>query len=135
MVCRIHSGDARLQACQTSFVSDCVVCLNAGTWGTWWTSLNHLLEMVPMLVPFRTMDDSGLCSVVHSVAIYLSAALRDLLHRARGSGGYEDRDWGTFQIELAAEELFFSRPLCRTSLQFSSALVEFQRLRRAASAC
>lgn len=41
--------------------------------------LNDLLETVPMLVPFRTTDGSGISSVVHSVATYLTGALRDLL--------------------------------------------------------
>ncbi|CAM4733370.1 unnamed protein product [Leuciscus chuanchicus] len=81
--------------------------------------LNDLLETAPMLVPFRTTDGSGMSSVVHSVATYLTGALRDLLNRVRGSGGYEN-SWSAFQIELAVEELFFGHPLCRTSLQVSS---------------
>ncbi|CAM4652162.1 unnamed protein product [Leuciscus chuanchicus] len=83
--------------------------------------ISQLLETVPMLVPFRNTDGSGLSSVVNSVSTYLSGALHDVLHQARGLGGYEN-SWSAFQLELACEELFFGRPLCRSSRQFSAAL-------------
>lgn len=83
--------------------------------------LDRLLETVPMLVPFRQQDGVGLQHVVHAVASHLSGSLHDLLDHARGMGGYEN-SWRAFQLELAAEELFFGRPLCRSTRQFSRAL-------------
>ncbi|KAL0150375.1 hypothetical protein M9458_054192, partial [Cirrhinus mrigala] len=84
--------------------------------------IDNLLETVPMIIPFKDNENGlGLREVVQQVSRYLTSTLHDLLQSGKGQGGYE-RSWTAFQIELALEEMFFGRPLCLSSRQYSASL-------------
>lgn len=84
--------------------------------------LDHLLESVPMLVPFQDNENSlGLCHVVQPVATYLIIILYDPLQSKKDLGGFHN-SLSAFQLELVVEELFFGQAMCSSSRQYSSSL-------------
>lgn len=86
--------------------------------------LDHLLEMVPMLVPFRDDEDGHrLCHVFQPVATFLSTSLYDVLHQSKGLGDYEN-SWRAFLAGACCSgAVFRSCYFCLSSRQFVSALV------------
>lgn len=84
--------------------------------------IENLLETVPIIIPFKVNENGlGLREVVQQVCRYLTSTLYDFLQSGKGQGGYEC-SWTAFQIELALEEMFFGRPLCLSSRQYSASL-------------